>query len=65
MKDKAYNSRGWKKYELNQYYKSYADYTFPNNENRHPRCKNSADSVICTPTNDECQLPNWKCVLQN
>ena len=27
-------------------------------------CKNAADSVLCTPTNDECKLPNWKCVLR-
>ena len=26
--------------------------------------KNAADSVLCTPTNDECKLPNWKCVLR-
>ena len=36
MKDKADNSRGRKKDELNQAYKSYADYAFPNNETRHP-----------------------------
>ena len=30
----------------------------------HPRCKNAADYVLCTPTNDECKFPNWKCVLQ-
>ena len=64
MKDKAYNSRGKKKYGLTQYYKSYADHAFPNYETCHPRCKNSADSVLCTPTNDEYQLPNWKCVLR-
>ena len=31
---------------------------------RHPRCENAADSDLCTPTNDECKLPNWKCVLR-
>ena len=54
MKDKAYNSRGRKKYELTQSYKLYAEYAFPNNETRHPRCKNTVDSVLCTPANDEC-----------
>ena len=29
----------------------------------HPRCKNAADSVICSPTNDSCQFPNWKILL--
>ena len=58
MKDKADNSRGRGKYELNQAYKSYADYAFPEKTNLHPRCKNAADSVLCTPTNDECKLPN-------
>ena len=53
MKDKADNSRGRKKYELTQAYKSYADYAFTNNETRYPRYKNSTDSVICTPTNYE------------
>ena len=26
--------------------------------------KNAADSVLCSTTNDECQLLNWKCVLR-
>ena len=26
--------------------------------------KNAVDSVLCTPTNDECKFPNWKCVLR-
>ena len=64
MKDKTDNSRGREKYELTQAYKSYADYVFTKNETRHPRCENAADSVLCTPTNDECQWPNWKCVLR-
>ena len=64
MKDKAENSRGRKKYELTQAYKSYADYVFPEKETRHPRCEIAADSVLCTPTNDECKFPNWKCVLR-
>ena len=64
MKDKADNSRGRGKYELTQAYK-YADYAFPNDETRHPCCKNAADFVIFLSTNDECQLPNWKYVLQN
>ena len=25
---------------------------------------NTADSVLCTPTNDECKFPNCKCVLR-
>ena len=64
MKDKADNSRGRQKYKLTQAYKSYADYVFPNNETCHPRCKNVEYSVLCSPTNDECQSPNWKCVLK-
>ena len=64
MKDKAYNSRGRRKYEFTQDYKSYADYAFPNNETHHPRYENTSHSVLCTPTNDECKWPNWKCVLQ-
>ena len=53
MKDKGDNSRGRKKEELTQAYKSYADYAFPNDETRHSRCENVADSVLCTPTSDE------------
>ena len=64
MKDKADNSRGRKKDELTQAYKSYADYAFPNYETCHPCCKNAADSFLCTQTNDECQFPNWKYVLR-
>ena len=64
MKEKAENSRGRGKDELTQAYKSYADYAFPEKQTRHPRCENSADSVLCTPTNDVCKLPNWKCVLR-
>ena len=64
MKDKSDNSRG-RENELTQAYKSYANYVFPNDENHHPVCKNASDSVLCTPTNDECQFTNWKCVLQN
>ena len=52
MKDKVDSSRGRGKYELNQAYKSYADYSFPNDETCHPRCENGADSVLCTLTND-------------
>ena len=43
--------------------KSYSDYAFPNDETCHPRCENAADSVLCTLTNDECKLPNCKCLL--
>ena len=50
--------------DLTQAYKSYADYAFPDKEIRHPRCENTADYVLCTPTNDEYKLPNWKCVLR-
>ena len=64
IKEKAENSRGRGKDELTQAYKSYADYAFPEKQNRHPRCENAADSVLCTPTNDECKFPNWKCVLR-
>ena len=64
MKEKAENSRGRGKYELTQAYKSYTDYAFSEKQTRHPHCENAADSVPCTPTNDECKLPNWKCVLQ-
>ena len=49
---------------MTQAYKSYSDYAFPEKQTRHPRCENAADSVPCTPTNDECKLPNWKCVLR-
>ena len=52
------------KYELTQTYKSYADYEFPEKQTRHPRCENAADSVLCTPINDECQLLYCKCLLQ-
>ena len=58
MKDKADNSRGRKKYELTQAYKSYADYAFPNVETRHPCCKNAVDFFPCRPTNDEFQFTN-------
>ena len=27
-------------------------------------CENEADYVLCTPTNYECKLTNWKCVLR-
>ena len=63
MKDKSDNSRGRRK-EWTKAYKSYADYAFPNNETRHPYCENAVDSVPCTLTNDECQLPNWEYVLR-
>ena len=63
MKDKAQNSRGRGKDELTQAYKSYADYAFPE-KNCHPCCENTAESVLFTPTNDECKLPNWKNVLR-
>ena len=64
MKDKAENSRGRGKDELTQAYKSYAEYEFPKKETHHPRCENAADSALCTPTNDEYKLPNWKCVVR-
>ena len=44
--------------KLTQAYKSYADYAFTEKQTRHPRCKNAADYVLCTPTNDECKFPN-------
>ena len=52
MKDKADNSRVREKDELTQSYKSYSDYAFSNDKNHHPRCRNAADSVLCTPTTD-------------
>ena len=55
MKDKSENSRGMGKDELNQAYKSYADYEFPEKQTRHPRCENAAYYVLCTPTNYECK----------
>ena len=64
MKDKAEISRGRGKDELTQAYKSYADDEFTEKETCHPRCENTADSVLFTATNDECKLPNWKCVLR-
>ena len=51
MKDKAYNSRGRKKDEITQALKTYADYAFPKDETHCPRCKNAADSVLCSRTN--------------
>ena len=64
MKDKADNSRGKGGFGLIKAYKSYADYAFPNDETCHPRCENATGSVLCPPTNNECQFPNWKFVLQ-
>ena len=58
------NSRGKKKDEFTEAYKSYADYTFPKNETRHPHCGNAADSVLCKLNNYECQFPNYKFVLR-
>ena len=64
MKDKAENSRGRGKDELTQAYKSYANYEFPEKQTRRPHFEDAADYVLCTPTNDECKFPNWKCVLR-
>ena len=64
MKDKAENLRRRKIDEFTQAYKSYAIYTFTNNETRHPRCQNAADSILYTQTNDECQFTNWKFVMR-
>ena len=64
MKEKADNSRRRGKDELTQAYKSYADYAFIEKQNCHPRCENAADFFLCTPMNDECKYPNWKCVLR-
>ena len=58
MKEKEQDSRERGKDELTQAYKSYADYAFPEKQTHHARCENAADSVPCTPTNDECKLPN-------
>ena len=62
IKNHEIKSRG--KGELTQAYKSYADYAFPDKEIRHPRCENTADYVLFTPTNDECKPPHWKYVLR-
>ena len=64
MKEKAENSRGRGKYELTQAYKIICWLCIPDKQTRRPRCENAADSVLCTPTNDVCKLPNWKCVLR-
>ena len=64
MKDKSDSSCGREKDEFTQAYKSYADYAFPNDETRHPRCKNASDYVLCTPTNDEFQFLDYNCVLR-
>ena len=64
MKDKADTLRGREKDELTQAYKSYSYHAFPNDETRHPRCKNALDYVLCSPTNDECQMPNLECVMR-
>ena len=53
-----------KKDELTHAYKSCADYAFPNDETCHICYENAADSVLCIPTNDECQFPNCKYVMQ-
>ena len=37
-------------------YKSHAEYAFPEKQTRHPRFENAADSVLCTPNNDECKF---------
>ena len=57
MKDKADNSCGRGKDELTQAYKSYTGYAIQEKETRHPRCENAGDSILCTPTNDECTPP--------
>ena len=52
MKNKSDNSPGRKKDELTQAYRSYDDCAFPNDETCHLRCKNAANYIICSPTND-------------
>ena len=32
---------------------------FQTNETHSPCSENAVDSVLCTPTNDECQFHNW------
>ena len=64
MKEKAENPRGRVTDELTQAYKSYDDYAFPDKQTCHPCGENAADSILCTPTNDECKLPNWKYVMR-
>ena len=46
MKEKADNSRGRRKDELTQAYKSYVDYEFPEKKTCHPHCENAADYVL-------------------
>ena len=46
LKDKGDNSRGNKKYEWTQAYKSYAEYAFPNDETSHPRRENAVDHYL-------------------
>ena len=63
MKDKADNLRVTRKDELTHYYKSFADYAFSKDETCQSICEHEADSVLCTPTNDEFKFTNWKCEL--
>eukprot|EP00978_Attheya_sp_CCMP212_P037520 scaffold177762_cov62-Attheya_sp.AAC.1 len=63
MEVQANASRSRSKATLLEAYTSYADFVFPDNEPRHPRCENAADSVLCAPTT-EYSLPKWKCVLR-
>ena len=64
VEDKEDNSQAKGKDQLTQAYKSYANYASPNDETCHPCCENAADSVLRSLTNDECQFPNWKCVVR-
>eukprot|EP00978_Attheya_sp_CCMP212_P024273 scaffold76016_cov51-Attheya_sp.AAC.2 len=63
MEVQANASRSRSKATLLEAYTTYADFVFPDNEHRHPRCENSADSVLCAPTT-EYSLPKWKCGLR-
>ena len=63
MEAQAHASRSRAKASLIEDYEQYSQFVFPENEARHPRCEDAADSVLCAPT-PECSLPNWKCVLR-
>eukprot|EP00978_Attheya_sp_CCMP212_P028595 scaffold99190_cov42-Attheya_sp.AAC.2 len=63
MEAQSNASRSRAKATLLEAYTNYAEFVFPDNEPRHPRCEDAADSVVCAPIT-EYNLPNWKCVLR-
>ena len=64
MKYKAENSRGRKKGELTQAYKSYADYAFTEKQTRHTRCKMHQIMFFVHQIMMNVDTPNWKFVLR-